>query len=177
MTVLTGIIYPLLVTGIVQTIFRYKANGSIVLEGGKKRGSLLIGQDFSDPRYFSSRPSHISYKTLPSGGSNYALTNRKLKDLVELRKQKFLEFNELDQLLPVPSEMLFSSASGLDPHISPQAALLQAKRIARCRDFRDEQQKRMMDLINILTEDPQFHLLGKKRINVFLLNLCLDTIK
>lgn len=166
-----------MVTGIVQTISPAKANGSIILKEGKKKGSLLIGQEFSDPRYFTSRPSHISYNPLPSGGSNYALTNRKLRDSVILRRQKFIEFNELDSLTSIPSEMLFSSASGLDPHISPEAAFLQVKRIAHYRGFSDTRQKKLMDLINNLTEEPQFHMLGQKRINVFLLNLSLDTIK
>ncbi|HOW09028.1 MAG TPA: potassium-transporting ATPase subunit KdpC [Bacteroidales bacterium] len=177
LTILTGILYPLLITGTAQTVFPDKASGSIVIKGGKKRGSLLIGQEFSDSCYFTSRPSHISYNPLPSGGSNYALTNRKLRENVLMRRDKFIEFNELDSITPIPSEMLFSSASGLDPHISPEAALLQVKRIGRCRNFPDSLQKKIIDLINFLTEEPQFHMFGQKRINVFLLNLSLDTLK
>ena len=176
-TLLTGVIYPLLMTGIAQIVFPVKSNGSIVIKDGEKRGSTLIGQEFDSTAYFSSRPSHIAYNPLPSGGSNYGLTNAGFRKLVSERKHKFITFNSLDTLTEVPSEMVFESASGLDPHISPQAALLQAGRIADCRKFSPEQRKKLNDLIQNLTEEPTFHLLGERRINVFLLNLGLDTIK
>jgi K+-transporting ATPase ATPase C chain len=176
-TILTGIIYPLFVTAVAQVMFPVKANGSMVVKDNKTVGSALIGQQFDSSIYFSSRPSSISYNPLPSGGSNYGLTNLKLKKLVAERKKHFIDFNHLDSLTVVPSEMLFASSSGLDPHISPEAALLQVDRIAQSRRFSTKQRGEAIKLIKNLTEDPQFHLLGQERINVFLLNLSLDTIK
>jgi K+-transporting ATPase ATPase C chain len=176
-TILTGIIYPLFITAVAQLMFPEKANGSMVIKDNKPIGSSLIGQQFDSSIYFSSRPSSILYNPLPSGGSNYGLTNLKLKKLVAERKKHFTDFNHLDSLTVVPSEMLFASSSGLDPHISPEAALLQVDRIARSRKFSTQQREEVIKLIKNLTEDPQFHLLGQERINVFHLNLSLDTIK
>lgn len=177
LTILTGIIYPLLVTGIVQLLFPARANGSLIVKDNTILGSELIGQQFDSLAYFSSRPSSISYNPLPSGGSSYGLTNLKLKNLVIERKNQFIIFNQLDSLTVIPSEMLFASASGLDPHISPGAALLQVDRIVKFRMFSAEQRGKLLNLIKNLTEDPQFHLLGQERINVFLLNLSLDRIE
>jgi K+-transporting ATPase ATPase C chain len=175
-TVLTGIIYPLFITGIAQLIFPAKANGSIIVKNNKIVGSELIGQQFDSTIYFTSRPSAISYNPLPSGGSNYGLTNIKLKNLVDLRKNKFIEFNQLDSLTAIPSEMLFASASGLDPHISPQAALLQVDRIIRARNFNSVQKQQILQCIKDFTEAPQFSLLGNERINVLVLNLEIDKL-
>lgn len=176
-TILTGIAYPLLVTGIAQVVFPFKANGSLIVKDNKIIGSELIGQHFDTTIYFTSRPSAISYNPLPSGGSNYGLTNLKLKKLVAERKNQFIAFNQLDTLTAIPSEMLFASASGLDPHISPEAALLQVDRIVKFRRFPAEQRGKVINLIKNLTKYPQFHLFGQERINVFLLNLSLDKIK
>ena len=176
-TILTGFIYPLLITGIAQIAFPWKANGSLVIMNNKKIGSVLIGQQFDSLAYFSSRPSHISYNPLPSAGSNYGLTNIKLRNLATERENKLTAVNCLDSLTEIPSEMVFASASGLDPHISLQAALLQVERIRKFRNFSPEQGEKLQDLITKLTEEPQFHLLGQERINVFLLNLSLDTIQ
>ena len=176
-TLLTGIIYPLFVTGMAQFLFPVKANGSLVVKDNKVIGSELIGQQFDSPAYFSSRPSAVSYNPLPSGGSNFGLTNAKLKNLVIERRNRFIAFNQLDSITVIPSEMLFASASGLDPHISPEAAYLQVDRIVKYRGYTAEQQKEVIKLIKNLTEEPQFHLLGQERINVFLLNLGLDKIK
>ena len=176
-TILTGIIYPLLVTGIAQIAFSAKANGSLIIKDNKVIGSQLIGQQFDTAFYFSSRPSAISYNPLPSGGSNYGLTNIKLKNLVTDRKKHFIAFNQLDSLATIPSEMLFASASGLDPHISPQAALLQVNRIAKTRGYKNIQKQKLLQCIKDLTEAPQFLLLGDNRINVLLLNLATDKIR
>ena len=176
LTILTGFVYPLLVTGIVQLVFPYKANGSLIVNNSIVIGSKLIGQQFDTSIYFSSRPSTVSYNTLPSGGSNYSLTNTKLKNLVDERKYKFLIFNQLDSLAEIPPEMLFSSASGVDPHISPKAALLQLERIAKARKFDDKQYKQLELLVKKLTEVPMFLCLGEKRINVLLLNFETDKI-
>ena len=176
-TILTGIIYPLLISGFAQIFFQAKSNGSLVMENGKTKGSLLIGQYFGSRGYFSSRPSCISYNPLPSGGSNLGPTSLTLKNLAEERKQSFISVNYLDTLTDVPSEMIFASASGLDPHISPEAALLQTDRIAKYRNFNMEQKEKLLRIIRDLTEEHQFRFLGDQRINVFLLNLCLDSIR
>jgi len=175
-TILTGIIYPLLVTGIAQVVFPAKANGSLIVQGNKTIGSELIGQQFNSPIYFSSRPSAVSYNPLPSGGSNYGLTNVKLKKFVDSCKTQFIAFNHLDSLTVIPSEMVFASASGLDPHISPKAALLQVERIAKARSFNTIQKQKLVQCIKDLSESPQFLCLGKERINVLLLNLATDKI-
>lgn len=176
LTVLTGIVYPLLVTGIAQITFPGKANGSLISENNKIIGSELIGQQFDTAMYFSSRPSAVSYNPLPSGGSNYGPTNVKLKNLVAQRKSQFIAFNQLDSLTVIPSEMLFASASGLDPHISPQAALLQVNRVAKARNFNSLQKQRLVDLIHSDTENPQYGVLGEERINVLNLNLQIDRL-
>jgi len=176
-TVLTGVVYPLLITGIAQVVFPAKANGSLILKDNKIIGSELIGQQFDSTNYFTSRPSAISYNPLPSGGSNYGLTNIKLKNLVDERKQQFITYNQLDSLTVIPSEMLFASASGLDPHISPQAALLQVERVVKTRHFDESKKQQLLNSIKELSEQPQFSLFGEHRINVLLLNLKLDAIK
>ncbi|MCE5347524.1 MAG: potassium-transporting ATPase subunit KdpC [Bacteroidales bacterium] len=175
-TVITGIIYPLLVTVIAQNLFPSKANGSLIFKGNKVIGSRLIGQKFDTTIYFSSRPSAISYNPMPSGGSNYGLTNVRLINLVNERKNKFIAFNQPDSLITIPSEMLFASGSGLDPHISPEAALLQVERITNARHFDDNQKKRVLQSIEYLTEKPQLSILGEVRINVLILNLELDKL-
>jgi potassium-transporting ATPase KdpC subunit len=175
-TLLTGIVYPLLVTGIAQVFFPEKANGSLIKKNNEIIGSMLIGQQFDSSIYFSSRPSAILYNPLPSGGSNYGLTNAKLKEQVYERKQRFTAENKLDSLTFVPSEMLFSSASGLDPHISPKAALLQVERITQSRNFNAVQKQKLEQLIKNQIEPRQFFCLGEKRINVLVLNIELDAL-
>lgn len=176
-TLLTGIIYPLFVTGIAQIVFPAKANGSLIIKDNKVIGSELIGQQFDSAKYFTSRPSAISYNPLPSGGSNYGITNSILKQQVDERKQRFIQFNQLDSLTFIPAEMLFASASGLDPHISKQAALLQVNRIAKARSFNDIQKQKLIECVNRVTEEPQLLVLGKERVNVLLLNLETDKIR
>jgi K+-transporting ATPase ATPase C chain len=175
-TVLTGIIYPLFVTGISQLLFPAKANGSLIVKDNQTIGSKLIGQQFDSIIYFTSRPSAIAYNPLPSGGSNYGLTNVRLKTLVNTRKKQFLAFNQLDSLGFVPSEMLFASASGLDPHTSPDAALLQVDRIAKARHFDNNQKEKLLQTVKDMTEMPQLLILGEERINVLMLNIELNKI-
>ena len=176
-TILTGIIYPLFVTGIAQLTFPTKANGSLIVKNNKIVGSELIGQRFDSDIYFSSRPSAISYNPLPSGGSNFGLTNAKLKHSVDSLKNHFIVFNQLDPHSEVPSEMVFASASGLDPQISPRAAVLQVERIAKTRQFDDRKKQLLLKSVSELSQSPQYLLLGEQRINVLLLNLKLDEIK
>ena len=176
-TILTGVIYPLLVTGIAQVVFPHQANGSLIVKDNKIIGSELIGQQSDSIIYFTSRPSAIGNNPLPSGGSNYGLTNKKLKDQFTERKNKFIAFNHLDKDVEVPSEMLFASASGLDPHISPEAAQLQISRIAKARNFGLIQKQELITLVDKMSEAPQLACLGESRVNVLLLNIALDKIK
>ena len=175
-TVLCGIAYPLLITGIAQLAFPEKANGSLIVQGNKVIGSKLIGQKFDSIIYFSSRPSATDYNPLPSGGSNLGPTSSKLKQLVADRTAQFAKFNQLSGSEAIPSEMVYASASGLDPHISPKAALLQVERIAKARQFDSSQKQQLLQVINKLAEAPQFSVLGENRINVLALNLELDKL-
>jgi potassium-transporting ATPase KdpC subunit len=174
LTILTGIIYPLAVTGITQLAFPSKANGSLIVTNHRIVGSQLIGQQFDSAAYFSSRPSAIDYQPIPSGGSNLGVTSSILKMQVETRRKQFLTLNRLNLKTIVPSEMQFASASGLDPHISPEAALLQVNRIADARHLNKTQKQKLFQLIEQHTEKPQFNCLGQNRLNVLLLNLSLD---
>jgi potassium-transporting ATPase KdpC subunit len=176
-TILTGILYPLIITGIAQVAFPAKANGSLIVKDNKTIGSKLIGQLFDSTIYFTSRPSTVLYNPLPSGGSNFAITNVKLRNLVNERKTQFIEFNQLDSLTVIPSEMLFASASGLDPHISQEAALLQVGRIAKARNFNAIQKQNLVQSVKYLTEMPQFLVFGEERVNVLVLNLELNKIE
>jgi potassium-transporting ATPase KdpC subunit len=174
MTILTGLLYPLLMTGIAQLSFPSKANGSLIIKDGKVIGSELIGQNSDSSIYFWSRPSAIGYNPIPSGASNYGPTSDTLKKLVALRRSMFTSGNSLPIGSTVPTEMLFASGSGLDPHISPKAALLQVDRIAEARFFDRIQKEKLINTITSLTEKRQFMILGEDRVNVLLLNIELD---
>lgn len=171
MTLLTGVIYPFLMTGVAQLAFPAKANGSLIKKDGIIIGSELIGQKFDSSIYFWSRPSAIDYNPIPSGASNLGPTSEKLKQQVAERLKLFIAINSIDDTLTIPGEMLFASASGLDPHISPEAALLQVKRIAKARHLDFGQEQRLLQCIQDLTELPQAMCLGEDRINVLILNL------
>ena len=173
MTVLTGIIYPLFITGVAQLVFPAKANGSLIVRNDTILGSQLIGQKFTSDKYFWSRPSAVDYNPLPSGGSNLGMTSQKLKDTAMALRQIFTSKNYLPKNAEIPNEMFFSSASGLDPHISVSAARLQVNRIAKSRNTGDEQINRIIDNMN---ESRQYFFLGQERINVLLLNLELDKV-
>jgi K+-transporting ATPase, C subunit len=174
MTLLTGLAYPLLITGIAQIIFPFKANGSLVERNGKVVGSALIGQSFDDNKYFTSRPSAIKYNPLPSGASNLGPTNAEMKALFNKRIKAFLEYNNVDKNAAFPSEMAFASASGLDPHISLRSALLQVPRVASSRLLDSTRIKALYQLVNRMEEPRQIGFLGEPRINVLLLNLEMD---
>lgn len=176
LTVLCGIIYPLFITGIAQLVFPAKANGSLIVQETKVIGSELIGQKFDSIIYFSLRPSATDYNTLPSGGSNLGPTSSKLKQMLADRSAQFTRINQLSGSETIPSEMLMASASGLDPHISPKAAMLQVGRIAKARQFNEQQRQQLEKIIADQTEAPQFSFLGETRINVLKLNLALDRL-
>ena len=176
MTILTGILYPLLMTGLAQVSYPSKSNGSMIILDGKIRGSELIGQKFDSTIYFWSRPSATGYNPIPSGASNLGPTSDTLRKLVEARRDFFGKMNSVKDISLVPKEMIFASASGLDPHITPAAALLQTDRITTARHFTAVQKAELLEAIRRLTEPPQFLFLGEERINVLILNIALDKI-
>jgi K+-transporting ATPase ATPase C chain len=174
MTVLTGVIYPLFITLIGQAAFPKQANGSLIVNNGKVVGSELIGQNFLDSTYFQSRPSAINYNPIPSGASNLGLSSALLKEQVYSRKFEFKKNNLLNDSVVVPSEMLFASGSGVDPHISVEAAKLQINRIIKSRNLNTDKSKLLYNLVDSLSEYPQFGVLGNQVVNVLSLNLKLD---
>jgi K+-transporting ATPase ATPase C chain len=170
MTVLTGVAYPLLVTGLAQVLFKDQANGSLIQKDGKVLGSRLIGQSFSEPMYFWSRPSATSpqpYNGASSSGSNLGPTNPALADAVKERVSKL-------ENMPVPADLVTTSGSGLDPHISPAAAEYQIARVSKMRNIPED---RLRELVTKHTEGRQLGLLGEPRVNVLELNLALDALK
>jgi K+-transporting ATPase ATPase C chain len=172
-TLLTGIAYPLLVTGIAQAVFPLQANGSRVVKGGKVVGSALIGQTFTDPRYFWGRPSATAPTPTNAGASaasNLGPSNPALATAVQERVAA-LRAADPDQRQPVPVDLVTASASGLDPHISPAAALYQVRRVARLRDWPEDQ---VRALVESHIENRIMGLWGEPRVNVLLLNLALD---
>jgi potassium-transporting ATPase KdpC subunit len=173
-TILTGLIYPLIITFFTQIAFSNKASGSIIKKEGLAIGSELIAQNFSGDIYFKPRPSAINYQPLPSGASNLSQASLTLKKEYTERKNIFLEENFLNSTYNVPKEMLFASASGVDPHISPEAALIQVDRIIKARKMKEEYKNKIIDLIKSRVENPQLGFLGEPVVNVFLLNLELD---
>jgi len=175
-TILLGLIYPLLITGIAQLTFPEKANGSLIIQDNKVIGSELIGQKFDTIIYFSSRPSATGYNLLPSGGSNLGPTSSQLKQQVADRTTLWVKSNPTSDPENIPAEMLFASASGLDPHISPNAAVLQVDRIAEVRQLSGDKKQKLIQSIKELSEAPQFGFLGEARINVLLLNIELDKL-
>ena len=175
-TILCGIVYPLFITGIAQVAFPKQANGSLIVQDNKVIGSELIGQKFDSENYFWSRPSATDYSSMPSGGSNFGPTSSKLKQLVADRTAQWVKSNPTSDAGKIPSEMLLASASGLDPHISPKAALLQVDRIVKVRNLNDSQKQQLLKTISELSETPQFTFLGENRINVLALNLELDKL-
>jgi K+-transporting ATPase ATPase C chain len=175
-TLLTGAIYPLLVTGIAQLVFPGKANGSLLKKDGRVIGSELIGQPFSDPKYFWSRLSATSpfaYNAGASSGSNYGPLNPALIDAARKRMQD-LRAADTSNTRPIPVDLVTASGSGLDPHVSVAAALYQVGRVARSRNLAPEQVRLLVDQN---TEGRQLGFLGEPRVNVLKLNLALDDLQ
>ena len=171
-TILLGIVYPLLVTGLAQLIFPDKANGQLIVRDGKAIGSRLLAQPFSGAGYFHPRPSAAGangYDAANSSGTNLGPTNQKLIDRV---KQDVAAAHAVNPSNPVPIDYVTTSGSGLDPHITPANAEFQAPRVAKERGIREEQ---LLALVHRHTEARQFHFLGEARINVLELNLDLDS--
>ena len=176
LSVITGLIYPLLVTGISQALFPNQATGSLILRDGKPIGSRLIGQNFTDPKYFWGRLSATSpqpYNAAASSGSNFGPLNPLLKEAVESRVKTLREADP-GNIAPIPVDLVTASASGLDPHISPAAAKYQMARVARVRGL-------SLDTVQTLvvqhTEDREWKIFGEPRVHVLELNLALDGLQ
>jgi potassium-transporting ATPase KdpC subunit len=177
LSLLTGILYPAFTTGIARFIFPKQARGSIVTRGGAIKGSALIAQSFTDPKYFQPRPSAIDYNPLPSGGSNLSVIGLQLQKQVQDREKSFRQTYGLTPETKVPQDMLFTSGSGLDPDISPEAAVVQIAAIAKKRGFSPARKEALDALVARSIEKPQLGFLGEPRINVLKLNVALDSLE
>ena len=173
LTIITGVVYPLVVTGIAQVIFPHRANGSLIVINGKTYGSELIGQQFDQPKYFWGRLSAAGYNAAASSGSNYGPLNPNLMKAVQARIDA-LKAADPTNTLPIPVDLVTASGSGLDPHISVAAALYQVHRVAPVRGLSDEVVNALVDKY---TEGRQFGFLGEPRVNILELNLALDGFK
>jgi K+-transporting ATPase ATPase C chain len=173
LTVLTGLLYPGIVTALCQVLFPRQANGSLISKDGHVIGSSLIGQNFSRPEYFQSRPSaagNDGYDGMASGGSNLGPTNQKLADRVKASVEKFRKDNP-DYTGPIPADLLTTSGSGLDPHLSPASVEVQIPRVAKARNASPDQ---MRQVVERFTEGRDLGFLGEPRVNVLMLNIALD---
>jgi potassium-transporting ATPase KdpC subunit len=181
LTVLTGALYPLVVTIAAKAVFPRQANGSAIAVDGKIIGSELLAQRFANATYFWPRPSAgddgTNYATVASAASNKGPTAADLKSNVTARAVAFRRAHGLKPDAPVPSDMLFASGSGLDPHISPESARMQIERVAQARKCSAEQRQRLTALVEQSIEPPQLGFLGEPRVNVLKLNLALDSLK
>ncbi len=176
MTLVTGLVYPLAMTGVAQIVFPYQANGSLIERDGKVIGSQLIGQQFDAPKYFWSRPSAtgpMPYNAAASTGSNLGPTNPAQLDAVRVRVELTQKANP-DQRGPVPVDLVTASGSGLDPHISPAAAEYQIARVAKMRNLKLET---VRELVAKHTDGRQLGILGEPTVNVLKLNLALDGLQ
>lgn len=167
---LCGGLYPLLVTSVGGLFFPHQATGSMITVDGAVVGSELVGQPFSAPEYFQGRPSAASYDPFSVGGSNYAASNPDLRSRVAEDSQRVANFNNIDAAA-IPADLVAASGSGIDPHISPESARLQAERVAAARDIPLSQ---VNELIQAHTENPTLGVFGQPRVNVLLINLALD---
>lgn len=163
LTLLTGITYPLAMTGFAQLAFPQRANGSVLSQNGKRIGSDLLAQKFEDPRYFWPRPSAADFATVASGASNKGPTSADLRKAIEERREKFAA--------EAPIDLLTASGSGLDPHLSPEAVRWQIKRVAEARGLTSD---KVEETVARFIEPPQLGFLGQPRINMLRLNLALD---
>lgn len=173
LTIITGVIYPLTVTGLAQALFPHQAEGSLIVIDGKTYGTELIGQQFDAPKYFWGRPSAAGYNAAASSGSNYGPMNPSLEEVVQARIDT-LHTADPNNPLPIPVDLVTASASGLDPHISVASALYQVSRVASARGLSDAE---VTSLVEEYTEGRQFGIFGEPRVNVLLLNLALEGLQ
>ncbi|MFW2124283.1 potassium-transporting ATPase subunit KdpC [Acinetobacter ursingii] len=167
-----GLLYSSVATGLGQLLFPAQSNGSLIEKSQRIEGSSLVAQNFQNPHYFMSRPSAANYDPMAMSGSNLAVTNPELKAKIEQRLVDTAKTNHVDEN-QIPSDLVTASGSGIDPHISPEAAQLQVERIAQLRHLSTQQ---VMDIVHQHTESKQFGLLGQARVNVLELNLALDQL-
>ena len=172
LSIITGMAYPLVVTVLARTFFPDQAGGSLVRIQGEVRGSSLIGQKFDSPAYFWPRPSAGDYATIPSSASNLGPASAGLKQAVAERRQRLLP----DISDPIPPDLLLASGSGLDPHLSPQAALAQIDHVAKARRLNAREKENLAALVRQQIQPPQWRVFGSPRVNVLLLNLALDSL-
>lgn len=173
LTILLGIAYPLVITGVSQILFPHQANGSLITKNGQVIGSELLGQNFTKPEYFQPRPSaagNDGYDPTASGGSNLGPTSQKLIDRMKASVDKFHKENP-DYHGPIPADLLTTSGSGLDPDLSPASAEAQIPRVAKARGITQDQ---LSQLVAQYTQGPSLGLIGEPRVNVLKLNLALD---
>jgi len=170
-TLITGVFYPLLVTGVAQTFFAKQANGTLIEMNRKIIGSELLAQKFQAANYFWPRPSANDYNAVPGGASNLGPTSLKLKGRVE---ESMKSFNVAHDNNLKPYDLLLTSGSGLDPHVTPETAAFQVTRVAEARKMSPE---KLSELIESITEKPFLGLIGKSRVNVLKLNLALDQLE
>jgi len=173
LTVITGVVYPLLITAVGNIVFPRQSNGSLMKIDSKIVGSALIGQKFTENKYFWPRPSAVDYNPLPSGGSNQGMTSELLNAAIRERKKLLIESNP--GAGEPPADLLLASGSGLDPHISPEAAIYQIERIARARQLDNKQKKSLTNIVQNHIEQFQLGILGRPRVNVLILNIALDS--
>ena len=171
LSLLTGLIYPLLMTGVIQIAMPEQASGSLIVVAGKVVGSELIGQNFTSPGYFHGRPSAVGHAANGSGASNFGPTSARLMEQASRRISEFRRENNLSSNATVPGELVLASGSGLDPHISVEGAMLQVPRVANARGIPESEVK---VLVYQHIEPAQFGIMGQERVNVLNLNLALD---
>ena len=178
LTLLTGVVYPLAVTGVARLLFSRQATGSVVEAGGKAVGSELLAQPFANARYFMPRPSASdpAYATVASGASNLGPTAEKQQKAVAERAAALREKFGVGPDAALPADLLTASGSGLDPHLSPEAARFQIAAVAKARGFDAAKAQRLRDLVEAGIESPQLGFLGESRVNVLRLNLALDRL-
>jgi K+-transporting ATPase ATPase C chain len=176
MTVLTGICYPLFITAFAYVCYPEKSKGDAVMVNGKAVGVKMIGQKFTDTKYFHSRPSAIDYNPMPTGASNLSITSDSLINLYKQRKSEFVKLNKVSMPDSIPSEMLFASGSGVDPHISKESAIMQVERIVSVRKFGTGKRNELYALIDRLAFRRVFGIAGEQLINVLELNVQLDNM-
>ena len=177
LTIITGIIYPLFITGVAQFIFPYKANGSLIVQNNQIVGSELIGQQFSKPEFFHGRPSAIANNPMPSGGSNFNPVGTTFKEVFMARIDTIRKYNGNISLNNIPADLLFASASGVDPEISPATAYFQVNRISDCRNLNKTDRKSLSTFIESNTIKPDMNIFGESRINVLKLNMFLLSLE
>ncbi|MBF0473919.1 MAG: potassium-transporting ATPase subunit KdpC [Nitrospirae bacterium] len=180
-TIILGFAYTIFITFIAQTFFYSRGHGSPIVSNGVVIGSELLAQEFKDPKWFWERPSATKYVTLddktnapvPTGASNYGAINKDLKKEVDERVLAISKDNPAATITNIPPDLLFTSASGLDPHISPEAAYFQISRIAQARNMGSEEKNKLVEMVRTHVEPPQYYLFGMPRVNVLKLNMYL----